>query len=453
MLVEKAKNYYANHNYNCGEAILLAANDVYQLGLSQEDTKLVAGFGGGMGVGGTCGALAGSLAVIGKKYIEKKSKETAGFRERCGDLSVKFKNAFDSTECSVIKGEYHTEEARCLNAIEKAAKVLQDFIEEIDGGWNQEEEVRVSLEEITRLKAFGFLHNKGTNNFNARIITKNGTVTSEEMDCIQQAAKLYASGRVALTTRLTIEVIGVRYEAAEDFRNYIAKAGLKTGGTGSKVRPVVSCKGTTCQYGLIDTYDLALKLHERFFEGYHEVKLPHKFKIAVGGCPNNCVKPSLNDLGIVGQKIPNFDSNLCHGCKKCGIVNNCPIKTAQVKDGKLDMTPDCNHCGRCIGKCPFHAVTEGAYGYKVFIGGRWGKKVAHGKPLEKIFSSEEEVMSIVEKAILLFREQGQTGERFADTIERIGFENVQSQLLGDELLERKDEIIGAQVHMVGGATC
>ena len=173
----------------------------------------------------------------------------------------------------------------------------------------------------------------------------------------------------------------------------------------------------------------------------------------MGGCPNNCVKPSLNDLGIVGQKIPNFDSNLCHGCKKCGIVNNCPIKTAQVKDGKLDMTPDCNHCGRCIGKCPFHAVTEGAYGYKVFIGGRWGKKVAHGKPLEKIFSSEEEVMSIVEKAILLFREQGQTGERFADTIERIGFENVQSQLLGDELLERKDEIIGAQVHMVGGATC
>ena len=33
--------------------------------------------------------------------------------------------------------------------------------------------------------------------------------------------------------------------------------------------------------------------------------LPHKFKIAVGGCPNNCVKPDLNDLGIVGQRVPN----------------------------------------------------------------------------------------------------------------------------------------------------
>ena len=36
------------------------------------------------------------------------------------------------------------------------------------------------------------------------------------------------------------------------------------------------------------------------------VKLPHKFKIAVGGCPNNCVKPNLNDLGIIGQRVPEF---------------------------------------------------------------------------------------------------------------------------------------------------
>ena len=62
-------------------------------------------------------------------------------------------------------------------------------------------------------------------------------------------------------------------------------------------------------------------------------------------------------------------------------------------------------------------------------------------------------MQIVEKAILLFREQGQAGERFSDTIERLGFEKVQEQLLGDGLLERKDEIIGAKPHPVGGAVC
>ena len=35
------------------------------------------------------------------------------------------------------------------------------------------------------------------------------------------------------------------YDKIEDFRAYIAKEGLETGGTGAKVRPVVSCKGTT----------------------------------------------------------------------------------------------------------------------------------------------------------------------------------------------------------------
>ena len=58
-----------------------------------------------------------------------------------------------------------------------------------------------------------------------------------------------------------------------------------------------------------------------------------------------------------------------------------------------------------------------------------------------IFKSEEEVLKVVEKCILLFREQGVAGERFADTIARIGFENVQAQLLSDEILTRKDQIL------------
>lgn len=63
------------------------------------------------------------------------------------------------------------------------------------------------------------------------------------------------------------------------------------------------------------------------------------------------------------------------------------------------------------------------------------------------------MLSVLEKAILLFREQGNTGERFADTISRLGFENVQAQLMADDLLARKEEIIGAKMHLHGGATC
>jgi dissimilatory sulfite reductase (desulfoviridin) alpha/beta subunit len=118
----------------------------------------------------------------------------------------------------------------------------------------------------------------------------------------------------------------------------------------------------------------------------------------------------------------------------------CPIKTAQVVDGKLVCT-DCNNCGRCVGKCPFGVTDCFEDGYKVYIGGRWGKKVAQGQPLERLFTSEEAVLSLVEKCILLFREQGIAGERFADTVARLGFENVQAQLLSDDILARKDEIL------------
>ena len=58
-----------------------------------------------------------------------------------------------------------------------------------------------------------------------------------------------------------------------------------------------------------------------------------------------------------------------------------------------------------------------------------------------IFESEDEVLKVVEKAILFFREQGIAGERFADTIARIGFENVQKELLSDDILSRKADII------------
>ena len=302
------------------------------------------------------------------------------------------------------------------------------------------------------MKALGFLNHKGTNKFNGRIITRNGRITNEECQAIADAAKLYGDGYMMFTTRLTVEVSGIDYNDIDAFRACVGKAGLETGGTGSKVRPVVSCKGTTCQYGLYDTYALSNEIHDRFFKGYADVSLPHKFKIAVGGCPNNCVKPDLNDFGIVGARVPGYDESQCKGCKKCQVETACPIHAAKLVDGRLVIDPNlCNNCGRCVGKCPFHCNDEGTYGWKVYVGGRWGKQVAHGRMLGKIFTDKAEVLDVVEKAILLFRDQGKSGERFADTIERIGFENAEAQLMGDELLKRKAEILG--LHVVGGASC
>ena len=307
----------------------------------------------------------------------------------------------------------------------------------------------ISPADIKRVKAMGFLNNKGTDLFNARIITVNGKISPEQAAVIAEAAKKFGT-EVEFTTRLTVEVRGVHYDSIPAFQEFIAQAGLITGGTGSLVRPVVSCKGTTCQYGLYDTFALSEKIHERFYLGYHSVKLPHKFKIACGGCPNNCVKPTLNDLGIVGQLVPNVDVDSCNGCKKCKVVTSCPMKAATLEDGEIAIDQElCNNCGRCVGACPFDAIEDGTAGYRIYIGGRWGKKINHGQPLSKIFTSEEEVLSVVEKAILFFREQGQTGERFADTIARLGFDYVQDKLLSGEV--DREGILKKTV--VGGATC
>ena len=291
---------------------------------------------------------------------------------------------------------------------------------------------KLSPEEIKRVKGLGCLQDKRYDDiFNIRVITGNGHITTDEHRAIADAADKFGNGQITMTTRLSMEIQGVPYDNIEKTIAFLGEHGLMTGGTGAKVRPVVSCKGTTCQYGLIDTFALSRKIHERFYVGYHDVVLPHKFKIAVGGCPNNCVKPNLNDVGIIGQRIPKVNTDICKGCKKCAIEAACPNKVAKVVDGKITIDETkCRHCGRCVGKCPFHTIEDGTYGYKIYVGGRWGKKVSKGRALSKIFTSREEALDVVEKAILFFRDHGNKGERFAETIERIGFENVEKELIG-----------------------
>ncbi|MGI5960138.1 MAG: 4Fe-4S dicluster domain-containing protein [Massiliimalia sp.] len=309
-------------------------------------------------------------------------------------------------------------------------------------------------EDIKRVKGMGFLKNTTNEGFSMRVLTKNGVLNANQFRNLCDVAEQYGDGTIAMTTRLTVELPGIKYEDIDTVREYIAKEGMVSGGTGSRVRPVVACKGTVCQYGNCDTQGIAEKIHDRFFVEYYDVKLPHKFKIAVGGCPNNCVKPDLNDFGIVGVTVPNYDADLCSGCKKCGIQAVCPMGAiTRNEDGVMEINPEvCNNCGRCVGKCYFDALDDGKKGFVVYIGGRWGKKVRRGSRVPGVFQ-EDEVMKMIEKTLLLFREKGITGERLSDMLDRMGEDAFFAEILSDDILARKQEILDANLHVTGGATC
>ena len=306
---------------------------------------------------------------------------------------------------------------------------------------------KLKQQDITKVKAMGFLLNRGTENFSGRVLTGNGVVTAEQMKKISECAEKFGNGNITMTSRLTIEIQGIPYDKIEEAQKFISEAGMSFGGTGAKIRPVTACKGTTCVYGNFDTQELAQEIHDKYFVGWGSVKLPHKFKIAVGGCPNSCMKPSLNDFGIEGHRTPKIDIEKCRGCKKCLVEAGCPSKAAKVIDGKVNIDRNiCNSCGVCVGgKCPFGAIeSDGDVRYQIFVGGTWGKKTRMGTPLSRLVSRDE-IFPIMEKTMLWFKDNAYAKERLGAAIDRAGTDNLEAALFSDELLERKDEILNADI--------
>ena len=304
----------------------------------------------------------------------------------------------------------------------------------------------ITKEQILSVKGRGFLQNRGTACFSGRLVSVAGQFSPHDLHAIADCAEKFGSGKVIFTSRLSAEIVGIPYEKIEDAEAFMAEHGLHFGGTGAKVRPITACKGTTCVYGNIDTAGLAEMLHERFYIGMREVKLPHKFKIGVGGCPNSCMKPSLNDVGIEGCKVFSFDSNKCRGCKKCVVAESCPSKAVSVVDGKaVTNVSKCTKCGVCVGKCPFGAVPkEAEAACRIFVGGTWGKTQRMGTQLKSVYSFEE-IPSVIEKVMLWYKENGYAKERLGAAIDRLGVDALEAALATDDLLERKDTILSAPI--------
>ena len=297
-------------------------------------------------------------------------------------------------------------------------------------------------EQITSVKGRGFLRNRGTDCFSGRVVTVAGMFSPDELRTLAECAEKFGSGKVIFTSRLAAEIVGIPFDRIPDAEAFMASRELRFGGTGAKVRPITACKGTTCVFGNIDTHALATELFDKFYIGMRDVKLPHKFKIGVGGCPNSCMKPSLNDVGVEGCRSFSFDSEKCRGCKKCLVAAACPSRAVSVSDGRATVDySKCTKCGVCVGKCPFGATpTEAPSACRIFVGGTWGKTQRMGTLLDKLYTVDE-VSSVIEKVMLWYKENGYAKERLGAAIDRLGIAALTAAIDGDDLLNRKAEIL------------
>jgi len=304
----------------------------------------------------------------------------------------------------------------------------------------------ITKEEVMSVKSRGFLRNRGTDCFSGRVVSVAGVYTADALSAIAECAEKFGSGRVVFTSRLSAEIVGIPFDKIPAAEAFLLERGLKFGGTGAKVRPVTACKGTTCVYGNIDTHALAKIIHDKFYVGMASVKLPHKFKIGVGGCPNSCMKPSLNDVGIEGARAFTFDADKCRGCKKCAVIEGCPSRAVSVVNGKAVVdAAKCTKCGVCVGKCPFGAVPKEAESVcRIFVGGTWGKTQRMGTLLKSVYTPEE-VPAVIEKVMLWYKENGYSKERFGAAIDRLGIEALEAAIATDDLINRKDAIIDAPI--------
>ena len=273
------------------------------------------------------------------------------------------------------------------------------------------------------LKALGFLLQNDKEHFAVRFLSRVGNFTTEELGNINYIADKYGKGYSGVTTRLQIEVPWIKNEDVENVMEEAKKLGLRHGGTGMKVRPLVSCKGTVCLHGNIDTQGICRELEEKYFGTDTHAKC----KFGIVGCANNCAKASLNDIGIMGRTVPEYVEENCVGCSLC--VKACRQKALELVDKKIVFNEElCVKCGGCVRACRTGGFIPREKGAEIFVGGRFGRGMSLGTSLGRIFK-EDEIVGVVDSIMDYYKENGVAGERICKTMERIGQEKFINDIL------------------------
>ncbi|MBL1275262.1 MAG: NAD(P)/FAD-dependent oxidoreductase [Ectothiorhodospiraceae bacterium] len=197
-----------------------------------------------------------------------------------------------------------------------------------------------------------------------------GQTTPNELRAIADVVDKFELPEVKLTGGQRIDILGVKKDQLPAVWADLNAAGMVSGHAyGKALRTVKTCVGKTwCRFGTQDSTTLGMDLEKLTWGSW----MPHKFKIAVSGCPRNCAEATIKDLGVV-----------------------------------------------CVDS-----------GYELHVGGNGGIKVRVTDLLCKV-DTEAEVHEYTKAYIQLYREEAHYLERTAPWIERVGLSHVKKYVLDD----------------------
>jgi len=197
-----------------------------------------------------------------------------------------------------------------------------------------------------------------------------GVTTPDELIRIGQVAKKYQVPMVKITGGQRIDLLGIR---KEDLPKVWADLGMPSGYAYTKaLRTVKTCVGSEfCRFGLNDSTGMGIAIEKRF-QGF---EFPAKVKMAVSGCPRNCAEATVKDVGVV--------------------------------------------------------ATEGGE-WEISIGGAAGAHVRKSDVLCRV-SSREEVLRIIGRFLIYYRDNAKWLERTYDFVPRIGLDKIRDIIVHDKL--------------------
>ncbi|MEW8486234.1 MAG: nitrite reductase large subunit NirB [Candidatus Thiodiazotropha sp.] len=218
-------------------------------------------------------------------------------------------------------------------------------------------------------RAHGNIQKDGTYSVVPRMF--GGLCTPSDLRAIADACDKYKVPEMKVTGGQRIDLFGVRKEDLPAIWKDLSAAGMVSGHAyGKALRTVKTCVGKNwCRFGTQDSTGLGVKLEEMTWGSW----MPHKFKMAVSGCPRNCAEATIKDFGVV-----------------------------------------------CVDS-----------GYELHIGGNGGIKVRVTDLLCKV-ETEEQVLEYSAAFVQKYREQAHYLERTAPWVERVGLQTIKDALFDEK---------------------